>query len=133
MSSINVKVSTQKLIESLESALAVREAAQADYDKKHKQYEAEKAKFDKELISLIGTKKLSLVSTRVYRNYRSDKSCVDFEFTLSGDVKIPEAPDHLMPRATCEIEEIRNAIALLRLSDSETVSTSTYKGVARYL
>lgn len=133
MSSINVKVSTQKLIESLESALAVREAAQADYDKKYKQYEADRKKFEKDLIGLIGTKKLSLTNTNIYTNYRQDVRTVEFSFSMSDDLKIPQQPEHSLPHSSHEITEIRNAIAILRLSDAETVSTSTYKGVARYL
>jgi hypothetical protein len=58
---------------------------------------------------------------------------VTFEFAIvDAKVKQPEAPD-FPHRVENEISEIKNAIAVLKLTDDETVSTSTYNNVARYL
>ena len=134
MSSINVKVSTEKLIEALQEALAKRETAVKEYNAARKQYEKEHDEFRKSLIDLIGTKSLTLTQTTLRNKWRAEGSEVEFTFDIASSLKMPKEPT--VPADYCHdhvMNEIRNAIALLKMSDAETVSTSTYKGVAQYL
>jgi hypothetical protein len=52
---------------------------------------------------------------------------------LSPSVKIPTAPEAVSYHVRNECDEIRNAIAILKMTEDEVVSTNTYKGVAQYL
>ena len=53
--SMNVKVSTAKLIKALEGALAKREKEVSDYKKAREAYEKEYEAFEKSLVKLVGT------------------------------------------------------------------------------
>lgn len=131
---ISVRVSTQKLTKALEAALAKREKAIMDYEKAQKEYEIEKKKFDAEILSLVGTKKLTLTDSTVWKNhYRDDKPKAQFTFDISDSVKFPQEPEKVSYALKGECDEIRNAIALLKMTDEEYVGTSTYKGVAQYI
>jgi hypothetical protein len=46
---------------------------------------------------------------------------------------MPEAPESIGHYHAHQIEEIKNAISILKMTDDEYVGTSTYKGVAQYL
>jgi len=131
--SLAVKVSTAKLIKALEGALAKREKEAADHKKAKAEYDKEYKEFVKSLGSLVGTSKVTLKETDFReRGWRSDSPEMVLTFTLNGSVKIPKQPD-LFYSNDRECEEIRNAIALLKMTDDEYVSANTYKGVAQYL
>ena len=131
---ISVKVSTQKLIKALEAALAKREKEMMDYEKAQKAYEIEKKKFDAEVLSLVGTKKMTLTDSTVWKNhYRDDKPKAQFTFDISDSVKFPQEPEKVSYALKGECDEIRNALQLLKMTDEEYVGTSTYKGVAQYI
>lgn len=133
---MNVKVSTSKLIKALETALAKRQKDSDDFDKAVKEYEKEYEVFTKSLVSLIGTKKLVLSNVRLRNDYRqSGTELAEFEFAMDKSIKVPERPQRKQAdwNIANAIEEIKNAIAILKMTDDEFVSTSTYKGVAQYL
>ena len=132
--SLSVKVSTAKLIKALEAALAKREKEIADYEKAHDAYEKERKEFIKNLPSLIGTKSITLADTNFNeRAWKSELPEVMFTYKLSPAVKIPKAPETVSYHVRNECEEIRNAISILKMTDDETVSTNSYKGVAQYI
>lgn len=133
--SLAVKVSTAKLIKALEEALAKREKVEAEYKKEVEAYEKAYDAFLESLISQIGTKKLTLKGKSLRKDFRTEADVVEFEFTLDKSLKVPEAPKRKTPHWTydSQCEEIRNAIAILKMTDDEYVSTNTYKGVAQYL
>lgn len=131
---INVKVSTEKLIKALTEALSEREKQMSDHEKAQKEYEAEKKKFDASLLALVGTKKLTLKDTTVWKSrYGHDTPTVTFVFAISEAAKFPEEPECISYHVKHEADEIRNAIRLLKMTDEQYVSTSTYKGVAQYI
>lgn len=133
---MNVKVSTAKLIKALETALAKRQKDSDDFDKSVKEYEKEYEVFTKSLVSLIGTKKLVLSNVRLRNDYRnSGTELAEFEFSMDKSIKVPERPQRETAHwnVANAIDEIKNAIAILKMTDDEYVSTSTYKGVAQYL
>lgn len=131
--SLAVKVSTAKLIKALEGALSKREKEASDYKKARAEYEKEYKEFVKSLGSLVGTNKVTLKDTDFReRGWKTDLPEMVLTFTLNGSVKVPKQPDPFYNNDR-ECDEIRNAIALLKMTDDEYVSANTYKGVAQYL
>lgn len=129
---MNVKIPTAKLIKALEGALAQRIKNIEQYKADRKKYEKDLEIFHRSLQGLIGTKKLTLRECN-FRQWRSDSPLVTFEYVINdASIKQPESPDfpHSGER---EMSEIKNAIAILKLTNDETVSTSTYNNVARFL
>lgn len=134
--SLSVKVSTAKLIKALEAALAKREKEINDYKKARADYEKEHKEFVKNLTSLIGTNKVTLKNTSFReKGWQSGLPEVEFTFTLNGSVKVPKEPERTSAHYSNEreLDEIKNAIAILKMTDDEYVGTNTYKGVAQYL
>ena len=130
---MNVKIPTAKLIKALEASLAQRIKNVAQYKTDRLKFDKDLEAFNRSLVSLIGTKKLMLKDVTVRAAWRSENQTVSFEFAIvDAKLKQPEAPD-LPHRVENEISEIKNAIAILKLTDDQTVSTSTYNNVARYL
>jgi hypothetical protein len=131
--SMNVKVSTAKLIKALEGALSKREKEVADYKKAREAYEKEHEAFEKSLVKLVGTNKLTLKSSRIQDSWRNEPKELTLTFNISSSLKLPEAPESIGHYHAHQIEEIKNAISILKMTDDEFVGTSTYKGVAQYL
>jgi hypothetical protein len=131
--SMNVKVSTAKLIKALEGALAKRQKEVADYKKAKEAYDKEYADFEKSLIKLVGTNKLTLKSSRIQNGWRDEPKELIVSFTISPSLKEPQEPESIGYYHNSQIEEISNAISILKMTDDEFVGTSTYKGVAQYL
>jgi hypothetical protein len=130
---MNVKVSTSKLITALEGALAKRQKEVADYKKAREAYEKEHLAFEKSLVKLVGTNKLTFMSSRIQDSWRDEPKELTLTFNISSSLKLPQAPDHVGHMHNNQIEEIKNAISILKMTDDEYVGTSTYKGVAQYL
>jgi vacuolar-type H+-ATPase catalytic subunit A/Vma1 len=132
---MNVKISTAKLISALDKALQQRVDQQAKYEAERAKYEKEHEAFVKSLVELIGTKKLSLKNTIVREVWRRDGDYeVEFTFDMPK-MTPPQAPEraynfHYNNSAQ---NELKNAIAILKMTDEQYVSASTYKGVAQYL
>jgi hypothetical protein len=132
---INVKISTAKLISALEKALKQRVDEKAKYEAERAKYEKEHEAFVKSLVELIGTKKLSLKNTSVREVWRRDGEYeVEFTFDMPkmSPPEAPEMPANYFGNDNVQ-NELRNAIAILKMTDDEYVSASTYKGVAQYL
>ena len=133
--SMNVKISTEKLITALEKALQEKVDEQTQYDADTAKFEKETEAFNKSLFDLIATKKVTLKSTVVREVWRRDGQYeVEFTFDMPK-MTPPQAPEraynfHYNNSAQ---NELKNAIAILKMTDEQYVSASTYKGVAQYL
>ena len=134
---INVKIATVKIITALESALAKLEkdyAAQtsneAKYQKKVEAWKKEIGKF-----AIANFTKAENLRT----NYRSWNNQLNVDFDLV--VKEGEFPSE--PEKDFDVihsstyreskKELENAIRILKMTDEETVNTSTYNAVSQYL
>ena len=134
---INVKIATVKIITALESALAKLEkdyAAQtsneAKYQKKVEAWKKEIGKF-----AIANFTKAENLRT----NYRSWNNQLNVDFDLV--VKEGEFPSE--PEKDFDVihsstyreskKELENAIRILKMTDEETVNTSTYNAVSEYL
>jgi hypothetical protein len=134
---ISVKIATPKIIKALETALdklnkdyASQEANEAKYDKLRKAWQKEISDY-----AVANIKKAENFRT----NYRSWNNTLNIDYDLTVSEKdLPKEPEKdfvTMHQSTYreQKEEMENAIRILKMTDEETVSTSTYQAVARYL
>jgi len=133
---ISVKIPTQKLITALQVALdklkksyASQEADEAKYDKS-----VEKWQKDTLALALKNINKATGASVSIRYN---DEVNVDFNLP-AGIAGIKEKPDRNYDRLSVhgyneQVRELENALNILKMTDEETVNTSTYNAVARYL
>ena len=134
---ISVKIATAKVIQALETKLAQVKADYAKQDENEAKYKEAQEAWQKE----IGTWALGQFSKaqNLRTNYRqwSNNINVDFDLPTDGtDFPIePERSFEVIHRHTYNemVEEIENAVRILKMTDEETVSTSTYNAIARYL
>jgi hypothetical protein len=133
--SINVKVTTTKVVKALETALANRKKQLTDWDKAQENHKKQVADWEKSIIEHIKTGKAKVNDVSHNYNYGRDKEIARVEIDLPASLKYPASPDKPsdMWSVNSDIEELENAIALLKMTDDEYVSTSTYRGVARLI
>ena len=134
---ISVKIATPKVIKALESALAKleldytsQEANEAKYDKARKVWQKEVIDY-----AVANIKKAENFRTN-YRSYNNTLN-IDFDLTVA-EKEMPKEPEKDYDSISLynyreQKEEISNAIRILKMTDEETVNTSTYNAVARYL
>jgi hypothetical protein len=133
--SINVKVSTAKVVKALETALANRKKQLADWDKAQENHKKQVADWEKSIIEHIKSGKAKVTEVTQNVNWRTDTKEARVLITLPASLTEPALPDKPseMWSLNSDIEELENAIALLKMTDEEYVSTSTYRGVARLI
>ncbi len=134
---ISVKIPTARVIKALEQSLnkleldwTSQEANEAKYQKAMEKWRKEVAKF-----AMSHFAKAENLRTN-YRSWNKTLN-VDFDITVS-ESDFPKEPEKdyvtLHQHSYNEQkEEISNAIRILKMTDEETVNTSTYNAVARYL
>ena len=133
---INVKIATTKVIKALEGALdklnkefASQEANEAKYQKAQKAWAKEVGK-----LALAQIAKAENLSAN--KRYNGE---INVDFNLpAGTIVLPDEPkkDFIVMNEWSyreQKEEIENAIRILKMTDEEVVSTSTYNAIARYL
>ena len=133
---ISVKVSTKKVLDALQKALAERQKTVADSDKAKKEYEKAVKDFQDNLSEMFraGKGKVTSVSKSHAYRYNEDNNKYELTIEFPASVKPPKEPENLNDWVMkSEIEELENAIAVLKMTDEETINTSTYKGVARFI
>ena len=134
---INVKIATPKIIKALETALAKlekdyssQEAQEAKYQKAVEAWKKEIGKW-----AIANFSKAENLRTN-YRNWNNTLN-VDFDIiTKEGNFPAePEKDFEVIHRHTYteQKQELANAIRILKMTDEETVNTSTYNAVAQYL
>jgi chromosome segregation ATPase len=133
---ISVKVSTKKVIDALEKALAERKKSIADNEKAKKEYDKAVTEFRDSLAEMFRSGKGKVTSVSKAHNFRYNEENNKYEITVEfpASVKAPKEPENLNDWSMkSDIEELENAIAVLKMTDEETINTSTYKGVARFI
>ena len=134
---ISVKIATPKVIKALESALATLEVNYTSQEANEARYQKAHEKWVKELsaYAVENIKKAENFRT----NYRSWNNTLNIDFDLTVLAKdLPTEPEKDFESMSVynyreQKEEISNAIRILKMTDEEVVSTSTYNAVARYL
>jgi hypothetical protein len=134
---INVKIATPKVIKALETKLAQIKSDYAKQDEYEAKYQKAVEKWQKEVGKWAVGKIAQAQNFRT--NYRSWNKTLNVDFDLTCDEKdFPKEPEkdfEQIHRHTYNemVEEIENAIRILKMTDEEVVSTSTYNAIARYL
>lgn len=129
---ISVKVSTAKVIKALEDKLASAQKAVLSNEKARKEYEKVEKVWQKEVAELA-IKSISKGTVSADENWRSEVY-VRFEFP-AGSIKVPTKPTIELENelGRYEVQEIENAIRILKMTDEEVVNASTFNKVAQYL
>jgi uncharacterized protein with gpF-like domain len=134
---ISVKIATPKVIKALETKLAELEKNYANQEANEAKFQKATEKWNKE-VAKFAMDKFSK-ATNIRTNYRNWNGTLNVDFDLQIDEKeFPKQPERefeqLHRHTYNEMkEEISNAIRILKMTDEEVVSTSTYNAIARYL
>ena len=134
---ISVKIATTKVIKALETALAKLESDYASQEANEAKYEKLRKAWQKEIsdYAVANIKKAENFRT----NYRSWNNTLNIDYDLTVSEKdLPKEPEKDFESISIynyreQKEEIANAIRILKMTDEETVSTSTYQALARYI
>ena len=134
---ISVKIATPKIIKALESSLAKLEADYQSQEANEAKYDKARKAWQKEIVeyAVANIKKAENFRTN-YRSYSNNLN-IDFDLTVA-EKDLPKEPekDYVTMHQHSYNEqkaEISNAIRILKMTDEETVNTSTYNAVAQYL
>ena len=134
--STNVKIATTKVIKALEAKLAQVKTDKANQNVNEEKFSKAQKAWTKEVakLSLTAISKAEDLSAHVRYDGRVN---VDF-YLPKGASELPTEPekdfDSMNDWQYKEvIDEIENAIRILKMTDEEVVSTSTYNSIARYL
>ena len=134
---ISVKIPTARVIKALEQSLNKLELDWTSQEANEAKYEKARKVWQKEVIdyAVANIKKAENFRTN-YRHWSNNLN-IDFDLTVT-EKEMPKEPEKdfvtLHQHSYNEQkEEISNAIRILSMTDEETVNTSTYNAVARYL
>ena len=133
---INVKIATTKVIKALETKLAEIKKDFASQEANEAKYEKARNAWAKEVgkLALAQISKAESLSAQTRYDGRVN---VDF-YLPAGTIKLPDEPQREHQQISEwqyreQVEEIENAIRILKMTDDEIVSTSTYNAIAQYL
>ena len=134
---ISVKIPTQRVIKALETKLAElnknwenQSTNEAKYQKSHEAWKKEIGKW-----AIANFSKAENLRTN-YRNWNNTLN-VDFDI-VTKEGTFPAEPEREFEQIGHHTyreskKELENAIRILKMTDEETVNTSTYNAVAQYL
>ena len=134
---ISVKIATSKVIKALEARLDKIKSDYAKQDENEAKFRKAQEKWQKE----VGKWAVGQITKaqNLRTNYRSWSKTLNVDFDLTcEEADFPKEPqkeyDEIHRHTYNEmVDEIENAIRILKMKDEEVVSTSTYNAIARYL
>jgi hypothetical protein len=135
--SITVKVATPKVINALETKLAQIKSDYANQEQFEADFQIELKAWNKALsdFALANIEK----ATNFRTNYRQWNNSLNIDFDVDTKGKdFPAQPERKFEQINQYayremVEEITNALSILRMTDEETVNASTMKSIAKYL
>ena len=127
---LTVKVPVAKVITALEAKIESNAKAIIENEQIDKAYPELLKKYSE---SLLKTLKEHLVIDDV--NYASWRQTLNVSYKVTKDITIPDAPRKETKRVlgNYELEEITNALNILKMTEEEFVNASTMKAIAGYL
>ena len=134
--SINVKIATTKVITALETKLAQLKKDKANLKVNEEKFSKAQEKYNKEIAKLALDKIAKAEDLSAHTRYNGQ---ISVSFNLpKGAIELPAEPEKDFEsfhewQYKEMVDEIENAIRILKMTDEETVSTSTYNTIARYL
>jgi hypothetical protein len=129
---ISVKVSTAKVIKALEDKLSNGAKAITNNEKKRKDYKKVEVTWNKEVADLV-IKQISKADVNASERWNGE---VNVSIGLpAGTITLPPKPELELEQelGRWEVQEIENAIRILKMTDEEVVNASTFKTIAQYL
>jgi hypothetical protein len=134
---ITVKLPTHKVVTALEAKLAAIKKDYANQETYEAKYQKAYAAWQKELtdFAIANVKKAFNFRT----NYRAWNSQLNIDYDITVDEKdLPICPERAWENMSSHtyketVEEITNALSILRMTDELTVNASTMKQIAKYL
>jgi len=133
---ISVKIATPKVIKALEGALDKLNNDYASQEANEAKHKKAQDKWNKEVSKLAVGVISKATDLSAHTRYNGE---IQVSFSLpAGTISLPDEPkkDYVIMQDWTyreQKEEIENAIRILKMTDEETVNTSTYNAVARYL
>jgi hypothetical protein len=133
---ISVKVATPKVIKALETKLESIKENYANQDKLEAEFQTALTAWNKSLADYAMSKIAEATNIRTSVHTWKNTMNIDFDVPTTGE--FPEMPvrnfEQLHQHTYREtVEEITNALNILRMTDEETVNASTMKQIASYL
>ena len=133
---INVKIATTKVIKALETKLAQIQKDKANQATNEERFNKAHDKWRKDVakLALTAINKAEDLSANTRYN-----GTINVDFNLpKGAIDLPAEPQKDFDtyhewQYKEMVDEIENAIRILKMTDEEVVSTSTYNAIARYL
>jgi hypothetical protein len=133
---INVKIPTQKVIKALETKLDQIKKDKANQKINEEKFQKAQEKYSKEVAKLALNAISKAEDLSAHSRYNGE---IAVSFNLpKGAIELPKEPEKDFEsfhdwQYKEMVEEIENAIRILKMTDEEVVSTSTYNAIARYL
>jgi hypothetical protein len=130
MPSMNVKVPVSKVIAALEKKLKELKTALG----KEKQFRIDLEAWEKNVAGSVEAS-WKIQSSNVQTRWRSTKDTLEviYEIPKALISQKPKEPTFLSHEARNGIDEIENALNILRMTEDETVNASTFKAVSKFL
>jgi hypothetical protein len=128
---VTVKVATVKVIKALEDKITNNVKVAASNEKKRDAYKVAQDKYFKTILKEF---KDSLTIDSISKHSWRNSLSVNYE--IANGVKLPDEPEIERLEnelGQYEIQEIENGIRILKMTDEDFVSTSTFKSIAQYL
>ena len=133
---ISVKIATTKVIKALETKLAQIQKDKANQATNEEKFNKAHEKWSKEVAKLALGAITKAEEVRANTRWNGE---INVDFNLpKGSIELPDEPKKDYEtfhdwQYKEMVEEIENAIRILKMTDEEVVSTSTYNAIARYL
>ena len=133
---LSVKVATPKVITALETKLAKLKSDKANYGIARKQFEEAHSAWKNNLKTLYSTGEVAEVEVTGGWRVPNDKLAVQVTYYVDKS-SVAERPTE--PQAIGEwqfkemVEDIENALNILRMTEDEYVNATTMKSIAKYL
>ena len=138
--SVSVKIPTSVVIEMIETKLADLNKAEADYPKLLSAYKKDIASFTADLLELISKNKKSAIEYSDF-DFASGNIAINSDWRGSVSIQVgkelvskigekpvkPENPDNYGHKH--KKEQLEKTLKLLRLTEQETITSSTYNSV----
>ena len=133
---ISVKIATTKVIKALETKLAEINKNKANQKVNEEKFSKTQEKYNKEIAKLAVSAINKAEDLSAHTRYNGE---IYVNFNLpKGAIDLPSEPEKDFDtyhewQYKEMVDEIENAIRILKMTDEEVVSTSTYNAIARYL
>jgi len=134
---INVKIPTAKIIAALEQALNKLELDYTSQEEREAKHQLEYESWRQEMTKILTANANKGTNVRITHRPWANTVNIDYDID-TNNVVVPAEPEKNYERIhqheyRDKKEEISNAIRILKMTDEEVVSTSTYNSVAKYL